>query len=255
MQAITTMLNNWGQEQIDFGLDVFPNNGMCGVFQPVISDTAPDNASNIITRLNALGPDGATPLYLALQNFTSTSYAQNFTSPEAASYLLLVSDGGDTCGTNGNPYGSGATPAQLGTVADQLCANGISTYVIGFGEGVEPDQLNAIVNSGCTGSPTYFDAQNQQQLQEALEEIAESVVSCTYDIEEPDATADPDEVNFYFDNEVVPYDEDCQDGTGWTWTNDEHTQMEFCDEACEKLKTGQVEEISAKFGCPTIDID
>ena len=53
------------------------------------------------------------------------------------------------------------------------------------------------------------------------------------------------------DNEVVPYDEECAEGIGWTWTDATHTAVEFCEEACAELQGGEVETISALFGCPT----
>jgi hypothetical protein len=51
---------------------------------------------------------------------------------------------------------------------------------------------------------------------------------------------------------VVPYDKDCAKDKGWTWGNDEKTQVIFCKEACDTLKSGVVIEISATYGCNTI---
>jgi hypothetical protein len=59
-------------------------------------------------------------------------------------------------------------------------------------------------------------------------------------------------VNFFFDGEIVYYDEDCALGVGWTWVDPpDNTQVEFCAEACQQLQDGEVDEISAVFGCPT----
>ena len=86
-------------------------------------------------------------------------------------------------------------------------------------------------------------------------DMAGAIVSCSFEIEEPDATADPDNVNFYFDDVVVPYDEDCAAGTGWTWANEDNTEVLFCEEACAELQGGGVEVVSARFGCPTIVVE
>ena len=49
-------------EDIDFGTDRVPNNEFCGVAQPILSDTLPDNADNMIKLYNPIVPVGATPL-------------------------------------------------------------------------------------------------------------------------------------------------------------------------------------------------
>jgi len=250
--ALTPLLDTWGND-IEFGFDRFPNNGYCGVAAGVIMDCAANNASNIKTRINSISPNGNTPLYCALNQFTDTSYAPNLTSKDALGYILLVSDGAGNCGLNCS--GSGNESAQqLAQVTGQLLTMGIKTYVIGFGTGVSAQQLNAIAQAGGTGSSTYINAQNQADLQKAFQDIAAAVVSCTYEIKAPAATADPNNVNFYFDGNVVGYDDQCAQGTGWTWTDNTHTRVEFCDKACAKLKTGDVKKISAKFGCPTIPV-
>ena len=93
---------------------------------------------------------------------------------------------------------------------------------------------------------------NQADLTTALNQIASSVVSCVYEIDtEETDDVDFDEVNFYFDDEVVYWDEDCTQGIGWRWVDDEKSAVEFCDQACDQLQAGDVDNISATFGCPT----
>ncbi len=250
--ALNPILDQWGND-IEFGFDRFPNDNNCGVSAPVIMDCAAGNAANIKSRINAISPNGHTPLYCAMNQFTDATYAPNFTSKEALSYLLLVSDGAGNCGQNCS--GNSDESAQLlGQVTAQLFSQGIKTYVVGFGTGVSAQQLNAIVAAGGTGSSGYINAQNQQDLQNAFNDIASSVVSCTYEIKAPAATADPNNVNFYFDGKVVGYDDGCKNGNGWQWTDNTHTRVEFCDKACAALKAGNVKKISAKFGCPTTPI-
>ncbi len=59
-------------------------------------------------------------------------------------------------------------------------------------------------------------------------------------------------MNFYFDGAVVPYDEDCATGVGWTWTDASHTRMEFCAQSCDPLTNHQVSDGTATFGCQTV---
>jgi hypothetical protein len=135
--------------------------------------------------------------------------------------------------------------------AHDLLQHGIQTFVIGFQTGSDSGQLDAIAQAGGTGMNTYITADDQTELQDALDTIVSSVISCTYELDSPDASADPDKVNFQFDGEVVPYDEDCVDGGGWHWLNDAHTKTEFCPDACDTLRTGEISEVTATFGCPT----
>ncbi|MBN2449003.1 MAG: hypothetical protein JXR77_01355, partial [Lentisphaeria bacterium] len=74
-------------------------------------------------------------------------------------------------------------------------------------------------------------------------------------LDEPEASADPDNVNFYFDGEVVPYDEDCGAGVGWMWSNEDHTEVTFCEQACAELQGGGVDLVTAKFGCPSVPVE
>ncbi|HUT77603.1 MAG TPA: vWA domain-containing protein [Polyangia bacterium] len=253
--ALINLLTTWTGSQIEFGFDIFPDSSQpvlgCGVSDPIQIDAAAGTEQDIIDYLNSHTPNGgSTPLYCGMQNFLTPAYASGFPEPGIESYLLVVSDGADLCGVSCSIWGS-ATAAQLGQVTASLLAADVKTFVIGFGSGVSASQLNAIAGNGGTSFDTYFHAENQAQLEDAFELIAGEVISCIYDIDDPDAAADPDNVNFYFDGEVVLYDEGCAEGIGWTWVDEAHTQVEFCEEACNQLKDGLVTIISAKFGCPT----
>lgn len=255
--AMRTMLNDWADRDIEFGFDIFPDSNAvgrgCHVSDPVQIDAAPATAASIIAFLNDYTPWGeSTPLWCGMNNFNRPGYAPRFVAEGAQPYLLVVSDGEDLCSPGCVVGGGSAGPGELAMVTMQLLSNGIKTFVIGFGNEARPADLNAIAGSGGTPFDTYFDARSEEELREALETIAGSVMSCLWDIEEPDATADPDVVNFYLDGVPVPYDEGCAAATGWRWTDDTHLQVEFCGAACHDLVWGTVTEVSARFGCPTV---
>lgn len=126
------------------------------------------------------------------------------------------------------------------------------TIVIGFGAGVDPEQLNAIAAAGGSRYDTYLDAQGADELNAALDDIAGSMVACVYDIAAMESNVEPDTVNFYFDGEAVPRDDGCRDGTGWTYDNDEMTRVRFCEEPCKDLNDGDPEDITAEAGCVQI---
>ena len=175
---------------------------------------------------------------------------------DGASYLIVVSDGDDTCDAEGDPPDAGPVIDALADVtAHILQTYGIKSIAIGFGDtsGDFADELNAIAANGGTVFSEFFAISEDGALQAALDAISSGIATCVYDIAEPDATADPTLVNFYFDDEIVGYDEDCTDG--WHWTDEstpDNPQVEFCGAACEELGNGQVAQIDARFGCATI---
>lgn len=255
--ALTSLLSN-DSLNLDFGFNTFPSNDTCRVRNRVISDTIPDNGDALITRLDTIFPEGGTPLYLAMKRYTNVNYAERFLSPDAASYLLVVSDGADTCGLDGRyDENDGATPNQLATLTGQLLDDfGVKTFVIGFGKGTNAAQLNAIASAGGTGLTSYIDAKDGAELEAELFNIASSVVSCVYDLNEQTGnTVDMNKVNFYFDDAVVAMDPDCGKNTGWTWVGDTKTRVEFCQAACDQLQSGSVTNISATFGCQQVIVE
>jgi hypothetical protein len=197
----------------------------------------------------------STPLLRQMEYYLADHSAEmpEFYSGDGSSYLVVVSDGEDTCDVTGDPPDPTDVIIQLGNVtADILTTHNIRTFSIGFGHtsGDLADELNAIASNGGTPFTEFFPVDAAGALEAAFEDISSSIATCVYDIEEPSATADPEEVNFYFDGDVVGYDDTCTDG--WHWTDDTHLQVEFCGLTCDRLSDGDVENIEARFGCATI---
>ncbi len=58
------------------------------------------------------------------------------------------------------------------------------------------------------------------------------------------------------DELFIPYDQDCEFGDGWTWTdNDCRYQFELCKQPCSKLASGEWEAVGAAFACQYSCID
>jgi len=188
-----------------------------------------------------------------MEKFTDPAYAPKFMADKGSKYLIVVSDGEDMCGIDCVPYGNRATIIDdLKSLTKKLLDDsGIHSFAIGFGNSVNLFQLNAIARSGGTPYSEYFEAEDPGALTNAFQEILDSIVSCVYNLSAPKAAADPDKVNFYFDGDAVLRDDSCKDDTGWRFTTNEHTQVEFCKKTCADLKAGKVKTVSAKFGCPT----
>jgi hypothetical protein len=244
--AIYDLLDTFADTSIEFGLDALPDlGGYCEVSAPVIVDCGPDTETDIADALAAMTTIVSTPLYDALNSFTDSDYAPGCTAAnEYDRYILLVADGEDSCG--------GPDVTAFGDLAAFLVAYGIKTIVVGFNVVWVAETLNAIAANGGTPFTTYINANDETSLVEALDEIATYIDSCVLTVGEPDASANPDLVNFYFDDELLPMDADCSSGSGWRWVSEDHTKVELCPESCSAFGTGEVEEITATFGCDTV---
>ncbi len=143
--------------KLRFGLMLFPSGGCSAgtIDVPV----GADSANAIAAALAAATPLGGTPIAASLGNSAAAMTASR-------RYVLLVTDGGETC--DGDP------------VAQVMALSGmqIRTYLVGFGSGVDAAQLNALAVAGGTALPAaakYYQADNQAQLRQALAAIAGQV--------------------------------------------------------------------------------
>lgn len=268
LSAIDPMVTEF-DNRIAFGLDLFSVNAndrhrssrdsaMCDVGDGAVLDVSLNNGSEILEALSGFRPGNATPLLLAMMNYDDSDYAPEFMNSKGNSYLVIISDGMDTCGDDGQfNRDAGASAQQLAEIAAQLNSeSNIHTIVIGFGEGADPDQLNAIARAGGTEFTEYFDASDGDELTEALGSIAEAVVvSCRFEIGEVDSNAlNLDLVNIFFDDHAIPRDIDCSRNTGWTWTDSSRTTIEFCQAACDQIKANEVDDFQLEIACSADDV-
>lgn len=255
------------EDRVDFGIDVYnvrkekgeETQSMCDMASAVHTDTAPHNADNVMSIFDEFQPNHGTPLLLAIMNFKEQAYAPNLLSPGAESYLLIISDGRDTCGTSTDALSGvpDATPEDLGREVEYLKKKwGLKTVAVGVGTDIEPLQLSAIAKAGGTKFDDFLDATRVEDLEMAMESIAEALsVSCSFEIgEQEPETTNLDLVNVHFDGEPVPRDDGCMADTGWTWADEDRTVIQFCEEACEQLKIGDVESVSGEIACRPEDV-
>jgi hypothetical protein len=245
--AIYGLMEAFAVTSLEFGLDTLPDaTGYdCEVAAPVIIDCGPDTAAGISDALAAMVTTYSTPLYAAMESFVDPDYAPGCTATPYDKYILLVADGEEFC----NPALAIDDFVGLTSLLGEL---GIKVIVVGFNINTDSAQLNAIAAAGGTPFTTYLDASDGPSLEAALNTIGTSIVSCIFNIDAPDASANPDLVNFYFDDTLIYMDDDCSTGSGWRWADAEHTQVEFCPDSCALLGTGDVSEITATFGCATV---
>lgn len=259
VDAIVNMLSGFSGRFL-FGFDTYPDRFdrySCRVDEPIWFDCAPDNERNIINwlRLHRAVQGPGDPLLLEMGLFfNELDYAPNFTTDAlpGPSYLLLVADGDDCCGPTAEYDCDQNWSMELADVTQKLLAKGIMTIVVGYTESADADTLDLIAKNGGTIFDETIPALDQLALEDALTTIANSIVSCNFDISDPGPRSDPSRVNFYLDNQVVPFDAGCVSGTGWTWQDDSHDSMRFCKQACSLLQQGDIDLVTAKFGCPVV---
>jgi hypothetical protein len=244
--AIYSLLTTFEDTSLEFGLDTFPDPTVSGCYvdAPVVIDCGPDTETAIADALEGMTTVSMTPLYDALNNFTDPDYAPGCTATPYNKYILLIADGEDSC--------SSPSVSDFVSLTSLLVELDIKVIVVGFNVVYVAETLNAIAANGGTTFTTYLNASDEPTLTAALATIGTSIIDCVFTIDEPDASANPDLVNFYFDGELLYMDEDCSSGSGWRWVNDEHTQVEFCADSCQEIKDDLVDTITATFGCETI---
>ncbi len=97
-------------------------------------------------------------------------------------FVILVTDGDETCNNNGNPPDNPYEPCAIAArLLDDNVGARIRTYVIGFGVAdttTNPDnKLNCIAQNGGTIAP--FTPRNKQELIEALQDIFNEILERT----------------------------------------------------------------------------
>jgi len=161
--------------------------------------------------------------------------------PMRASFAILVTDGGVSCGVS-----DGA----LETLAANLLADGIPTAVVGFATGSTVTSLEAIASQGglprSGGGPSYYVADDAADLDMVFDEIARRVVSCTI----PLTTTPPDPSLLFVNENDVLLAEDATDG----WSYDAMgNSLTLNGASCARLRSGETTRLSISFGCvPTM---
>ena len=159
----------------------------------ILVPPAPEGAMTIA---NAIGTDStrlcrSTPIAAAMQ--TAATGLANVAAAGRPQFVVLVTDGGDSCDPTEIPAAQSASTQQV----QALAAAGIKTYVISFsGTAVNAERLNHLACAGRTvadldthcekdaqgnyfaragEAPLYLAAQDQNSLQTALRSIAGEV--------------------------------------------------------------------------------
>jgi hypothetical protein len=289
------------QADVDFGISVFPYDpnatGDAGTSDACVmpTDSAPlvpitagatDDASTIITALDAQSPNGGTPtataLTLALDYFTNGAGA----ALDGGKYVLLATDGGpncnashdpctiDTCTSNidgqtcpsadGSCCAGGVVDICLDDVAataavQDLSDAGIGTFVVGMQ--VDPKYAAALDSMAEAGgfanatSPKYVsiaDTSAVDDLATTIQNIAVQLVkSCELQLQRNPKPGGEDLLNVAIDGTVIKQTAK-GDADGWYLNQDtDPYTVVIQGSTCTDLETNGAEQVQILFGCPT----
>lgn len=248
--ALNTVLTS-RENNIRFGLTVFPTNEDCAVDPGARVGIALANAQPIMTYLNGTGPGGNTPAHFGLVE--ALAYYQTVPENTAGRYVLFATDGAPNCGGD-PPNVDITTNAETVQAVADLATAGIHTFVVGFDVGVlgaEAQVLNDAALAGLEpkpgGPPHYYAADDAATLEAALTTIAGGIIipSCSFELVSLPPV--PSDVAVYFDGVAVPRNPN--HGDGWDYYPDAGT-ITFFGSYCTTLESGQVTDVSFIFGCP-----
>ncbi|MBW2459012.1 MAG: VWA domain-containing protein [Deltaproteobacteria bacterium] len=171
---------------IRFGLTLFPDTANPDCQQdaiPIVVGEGNEAAIQTLLTDSLVNSDPNFPNGPCVTNI-DTAMEQAATEPsfddtDRESYVLLITDG--------KQYGCSAAGGDSGTtqiITDLYQNRGIATFVVGFGNGVDPAQLNIFAEAGgvptndatCTPDPCkFYKAEDAASLDAALDAIATAV--------------------------------------------------------------------------------
>jgi hypothetical protein len=244
-KALVAVLDQFKQ-RIRFGLSLFPGPGDCtpgAIDVPLKSGAEP----TIKARLNATQPQGGTPTHTTLSKVRS--HIKTVPPGPGGGYVLLATDGQPNCGGINNSSSSG--PQTVDAVKG-LAADGVKTFVLGFGQamGNNPQLLDQLAVAGGTAKPSgphkFYLATNAKELEQAMLAIAGGIapVSCTYKLNSP--PPDPKKVTVKLDGVAAPRDP--SHASGWDYSAG-GTEITFFGADCDRVSKGQVKKIEVIYGC------
>ena len=233
LAALDLVLTEY-DDRVRFGLAMFP--GAESSCTPAVVDVPVGDATAfpILEVLSASGPLQTTPIGASLEDLRRGA---GLDDPDRRNLVLLVSDGQESCG--------GAPVVATQHLHDEDPS--VSVYVVGFGTQVDDAMLSGIADAGRTarpGRPSYWVAEDQQALADALTAIIRSVVPCGFALGA--FPPDPEHLWVWLDSGTgVARDRSHQDG--WDLEADTNV-LTFYGPACETIRTDQ-HRVRVVFGC------
>jgi hypothetical protein len=230
------------------GIGTFGGNGMGGctpgkVNVPVDLNTA----AKIASALDRSAPDvGATPTsasLVAARKTLDTSCADCTPTPK---YVLLVTDGQPTCGMGGSAETTPEDIAATNAAIDDLTADGVKTYVIGYDTASDPAAamtMDGFAMHGGTGK--HYPVEDEATLIAELTRITGALVPCEFELSMD--IPDPTYVRVEIDGVTYNY--------GTDWINDgRKIVLDPMGQACPKLRDAKLHDLKITRECVVIPV-
>jgi len=268
------------EDRIRFGFSQFPSKGdsmgQSGCSADAVSVGVDFKTSAAIAAaIDAAAPvGGSTPTAGALR--AARQYYAGLMDGIRDRYVLLSTDGAPSCRVDGSPAGTSCMGTTIVVQACEdaavetamLAAAGVKVVTLGVGNQLSsgsgfaglicpgatmfPDCLEKLSSMGGAprpgGPPSYYVAEDPDQLRKALEDMLTGVVkpSCTIDL--TSAPVDPNLVAVFFDSTQIPRDP--SHTNGWDWEPGSKTRINIYGPACNRLQSFAVKVTEVRFGCP-----
>lgn len=256
LPALEQMATNL-QDRLMLGLYLFPQtnaqaNNECNLQafpsgQHVHVSTALHNADAIAAALDSTNPFGGTPTAEALSVVHSYLLHQSSAPAGTARYVLLATDGSPNCtppeGDGDNPDHKPSQQATLQEITS-LANDGIKTYVVGYDIA---SSLQPVMNGWAAagqGQSSYINVTNRSTLEDALNSIANAVVSCDYSLNA--APADASYVRVTLDGTQLALG----NANGWSLVGSQTIQL--LGTSCTILRDGRSHTLNAEVECAPV---
>jgi hypothetical protein len=192
--ALAALMASGTSRDVEFGLGVFPSGESCGTSAQIVAPVPEADAALVDEYFTSNEPWGSTPLLFALEHHLDEAEA-NLNDPAYANFILLVSDGSDTCWEE-NCIGecgifnimciirceNEADEEVIRLVGDASARlrdeRAIRTFVIGFGSGVSDEELTSIASNGGTLLGRWLPASNMDELSAAFDTVLDEMLDC-----------------------------------------------------------------------------
>jgi hypothetical protein len=231
------------------GIGTFGGNGMGGctpgkVDVPVDINTGSKIAS--VLDLSAPNAVGATPTSASLVAARMALAGDCADCRPTPKYILLVTDGQPTCGMGGTADTTPEDIAATNAAIDDLTADGVKTYVIGYDTASDPAAAAAMDGFAMHGgTDKHYPVEDEATLIAELTRIAGALVPCEFELSMD--IPDPTYVRVEIDGVTYNYGSD--------WTNEgKKIVLDPMGQACPRLRDAKLHDLRITRECEVIPV-